>query len=499
MNFISKKNENLIIFCMAVLFFTTLISIYFIKYYTMRLPLYDQGIFYYIIENLRLNHSWIAYREGSTHWLGIHFSLITLLIVPFHYISNSPMTMLILQAFAASTGVYAVYLIGKHFFTDDSDWKFRLILVLAYISYFPLSFSLSWDADVLRFAPAIILYFLYFTVLKNNDLKALPFALILISTRETLPLLIAGTGIYLLIFNKERLRGSIYFLTGIAFFLFLNFYLMPHIRQSNPYVWSTEGPTYLNSQYSYIKGQSISGIITFLLTHPLTVLKNVFFVPSYKLPVFAGLFALMLFIPLIRLRYMVISLLTIGIYLLSDHPSIFKYQGQYLLEMFMPIFISFAHALKDIKDNRLKFISTDKLIKIAAILFISSFIINFSIYAYSSCRVYFKHKDTIENIKYVIRTDQFGLRDKNSAIFVHNRIALFLNWHKYMTLLMHFNREYDSYTRDPETKKWYYLSFDTEDYGKNEMEAHIRDKDKIDKLGFKKIYEYNEFSIYKKE
>jgi len=196
---------------------------------------------------------------------------------------------------------------------------------------------------------------------------------------------------------------------------------------------------------------------------------------------------------------MVISLLTIGIYLLSDHPSIFKYQGQYLLEMFIPIFISFAHALKDIKDNRLKFISTDKLIKIAAILFISSFIINFSIYAYSSCRVYFKHKDTIENIKYVIRTDQFGLRDKNSAIFVHNRIALFLNWHKYMTLLMHFNREYDSYTRDPEIKKWYYLSFDTEDYGKNEMEAHIRDTDKIDKLGFKKIYEYNEFSIYKKE
>ncbi len=499
MNFILKKNENRIIFLMASLFFASLVSIYCIKYYTMRLPIYDQGIFYYIIENLRLNHSWIAYREGYTHWLGIHFSLITLLIVPFHYISSSPLTMLILQAFTASIGVHAVHLIGKHFFTDDSESKFRLILVLAYVSYFPLSFSLSWDADVLRFAPTIILYFLYFAVLKNDDLKAIPFAIILISTRETLPLLIAGTGIYLLIFNQNRLRGSIYFLTGIAFFLFLNFYLMPHIRQTNPYVWSTEGPTYLNSQYSYIEGRSISGIIMFLLTHPFTVLKNIFFVPSYKLLTFSGLFALMLFIPLIRLRYLLITLMTIGVYSLSDHPSIFKYQGQYMLEMFMPLFLSFAHGLKDIKDNRLKFISTDKLLKITVVFFISSFIINFSIYSYSSFRVYYKHKETIENIKHVIRTDQFGLRDKNAAIFVHNRIGLLLNWHKYMTLLMHFNREYDSYSRDPEIKKWYYLSFDTEDYGKNEMEAHIRDRGKIDKLGFKKIYEYNEFSIYKKE
>ncbi len=499
MNFISKKKENLIVFLMAALFFISLVTIYCIKYYTMRLPLYDQGSYYYVIENLRLNHSWIYFREGYTHWLGIHFSLITLLIVPFHYISSSPMTMLVLQAFAASIGVHAIHLIGKHFFTDDSEWKFRLILVLAYISYLPLSFSLSWDADVLRFVPAIILYFLYFAVLKNNDLKAIPFVLILISTRETLPLLIAGTGIYILIFNKTRLRGSLYLLTGIAVFLFLNFYLMPYFRQANPSLYPTGGPTYLKYQYPYIEGQSISDISIFLLSHPLIVLKNIFFVPSYKLLSFAGLFALMLFIPLIRLRYMVISILTIIIYSLSIEQSVFKYQGQYLLEIFMPLFLSFAHAFKDIKDKRLKFISTDTLLKIVLVLFLSSFIFNFSAYAYSSFQPYFKHQDTIENIKHVMKTDQFKLSEENAAIFVHNRIGLLINWHKYMATLYNFKNVYKSYLNDPDIKKWYYISFDTEDYGATELVSHIRDKENLGKLGFKKIYEYNEFTIYKKE
>ncbi len=499
MNFILKKKEHRIMLFMAALFFTSLVTIYFIKLYTMRLPLYDHGSYYYVIENLRLNHSWIYFREGYTHWLGIHFSLITLLIVPFHYISSSPMTMLILQAFVASIGVHAMYLIGKHFFKDDSEWTFRLILVLAYISYLPLSFSLSWDADVLRFAPAFILYFLYFAILKNNDLKAIPFALILISTRETLPLLIAGTGIYIFIFNKNRLRGSIYFLTGVAIFLFLNFYLMPYFRQANPNLYPTGGPTYLKYQYPYISGQSISEITIFLMTHPLLVLKNIFFVPSYKLLIFAGLFALLLFIPLVRLRYLLITIMTIGIYSLSVEPSIFKYQGQYLLEIFMPFFISFAHGLKDIKDSRLKFISTDNLLKMAVVLFISSFMFNFSAYAYTAFQPYLKHKDTIENIKYVIKTDQFKLKDKDAAIFVHNRIGLLLNWHKYMATLYNFNNVYESYLKDPEIKRWYYISFDTEDYGATEFVYHLQDMEKIKKLGFKKIYGYNEFSIYKKE
>jgi len=500
MDSISKKKENLIILCMAALFFFTLVTIYFIKYYTMRLPLYDQGAYYYLIENLRLNHSWINYREGYTHWLGIHFSLIALLIVPFHYISSSPMTMLILQAFVAATGVHAIYLIGNYFFKVESEWKYRIIIVLAYISYFPLSFSLSWDGDVLRFAPAVILYFLYFAILQNNDLKAIPFALILISTRETLPLLIAGTGIYILTFNKQRLRGVIYFLTGIIIFLFLNFYLMPYFRHINPNVmYPTGGPTYLKSQYSYIEGQSISGIFIFLLTHPMIVLKNLLFVPYHKLLVLTGLFAFLFFIPLMRIRYLVISLLTLWIYYLSDSSNIFKFQGQYLLEVFMPLFISFAHALKDIKENSLDFISTDKLMKMIILLFLSSYLFNFSSYAYKSFHAYFKHKDTIEKIKYVISTDQFHLRDKNAAIFVHNRMGLFLNWHKYMAVLMNFEREYYSYLGDPEIKKWYYLSFDTADYGTLEMEAHIRDMEKIAKLGFKKIYVYNEFSVYKKE
>jgi hypothetical protein len=274
---------------------------------------------------------------------------------------------------------------------------------------------------------------------------------------------------------------------------------MPYFRQANPYIWGAEGPTYLKYQYTYIEGKSIPEIVIFLLTHPLIVLKNVFFVPSFKLFSFAGLFALFLFIPIIRIRYLVVTILTLGIYSLSDTPGISKYQHQYLLEIFMPLFISFAHALKDIKDNELKFISTDKLLKLLVVLFFTSFVFNFSTYNYKSFRAYLKHKDTIENIKFVIKTDQFGLNDKDAAIIVHNRIGLLLNWHKYMTALMNLNRDYDTYARDPEIKKWYYIAFDTADYGNTEMESHIRDKDKIDKLGFKKIYEYNEFIIYKKD
>lgn len=489
------KHEKLIVGLMIVVWVLLLISVYILKYSSLRLVHSDQGIFWYVIENLRNSHSWFDFSYDYCHRLGAHFSILLLLFVPLHYISNSPLVMLVVQAIVAGTGAYAVYLISRHFFTNEKDSIYRILCVVAYISYIPFLKALFFDFDLTRLAPAIILFFLYFAVLKKRDLAALPFALLLIMTRETLPLIIAGAGLYMFFFDRERLRGSVYLISGLLIFLVLNFVIMPYFLHSNPnYIFGKSGLPYM-SHYQNINGSGIGSVFISLLSNSTDLIKNFFIVPKVKWLNFFILIASLGFIPLLKPKYMVIPVFTIFIYYLATSERIFIIKGQFFCEIYPVFFISFIAGLKWIKEKYS--INIRKILcSFLFTFFIVSLLYNFADYTIRHIGFYNQYSD--ENR--IIKSDPLKIRnDDHAALITPGRLFFSFGWKKYMTNLARYDLINDLVKKDSNIDKIYFIMLDDKDIGENDYMLYHQMIPLIKQDGFIEAYKYKNFIIYMKK
>jgi uncharacterized membrane protein len=494
------RNERFFVLTAILLWLVYTMTISVIRYKSLDFKLMDQGTYYYIIEHLRNYGSWYDLSTDFAHRLGIHFSVILALFVPFHYISASPLTMVFIQLLVGSIGAYGIYLITSRVFNTSEDHIIRKIMPVVYLGFHPFLRSMLYDFDVSRLAPTFIIFFLYYTLFNRKILLSMIFGLLLCLTRETLPLVIAGTGVYLLLTEKNKRTGMLYLLSGLGLFFIITLIIMPSIMSNNPMAsrLSGESLVYLNSRFAYLLGNSTSEKISFALHHPGIILKNFFIIPWFKWPTFFGMFLLLFLLPFFDIKKNVILIFTLGIYYLSNAEVTFLYKHQYFAEIFPVIFISAISGLKHVLSiwkTRRKLIL--RFFIYGQILIISVSAVWMTSYYAGKYRDALKFTDEINCVINDVAKINAMPKDE-TALFLHNRLFLYYDWKRYMTYFAYFDTAYKIYSDIPSIKKMYFITLNEPEFGDTVIEQYNTNIEKAKKAGFKKTYTYKNFIVFEK-
>jgi uncharacterized membrane protein len=494
------RNEKFFVLSAILLWlaYTSIITV--LRYKSLDFKLMDQGTYYYIIEHLRNNGSWFDLSTDFAHRLGVHFSVILACFVPFHYISASPMTMVFIQLAVGALGAYGIYLITSRVFDKPEDHIIRKIMPVAYLGFHPFLRAILFDFDVSRLAPTLIIFFIYYSLFNRKIILTVVFGILLSITRETLPLIIAGTGVYLLLTEKNRKTAIVYILCGFGLFFIITFMVMPAIMSHYAATsrFSSDSLVFLSSRYTYLVGTSMPEKAVYALHHPGIILQNFFLIPWFKWPTFIGIFLLLFLLPLFDLKRNVIFIFTLGIYYFSNTDVMFLYKHQYFGEIFPIVFISAICGLKRVTliwDTRKKlilrvFIYGQMLIALVSTIWITSYYIG-------KYRDAVKFKDEIS----CVTKDVMGINampNEETALFLHNRLFLYYDWKRYMTYFAYFDSAYKIYSDIPTIKKMYFITINEPEFGDTVIEQYNTAIEKAKKAGFKKIYEYKNFLVFEK-
>jgi uncharacterized membrane protein len=168
---------------------------YAFKTYAWDLGIFTQALwttinlgkpFYYTIESIR---------NPSLNFLGAHFSLILLLVVPVYAIFQSPITLLVLQSFIIGVAAVPIYWIAR----DKLNSKlWGLTFATAFLLHPALHGMNCFDFHVESFIPAFFLLAFYY-IEKGRWLRGFIFSTLVLSTIEFAPILTAFLGIYFII------------------------------------------------------------------------------------------------------------------------------------------------------------------------------------------------------------------------------------------------------------------------------------------------------------
>lgn len=497
----SNRIERKVFYVIMLVWLSYSIFITYLRYKSFDFKLMDQGTYYYIIEHLRHYGSWFDFSTDFSHRLGVHFSLILALFVPFQLLSSSPVTMQVVQLVLGSLGAYGVYLITLSVFKDVKDCYIRLIFPILYLGFYPFIRSVLFDFDVSRIAPTLIIFFIYFTLFNRKVGWSILFGILLCITRETLPLIIAGTGLYLFFVERNKRSGIIYFVAGIGVFITILLIIMPEFKSSVEYSSRFAGNSlvYLNSRYGYLSGNSSLEKVIFAFSHPLIVLKNFFVIPWFKWATFGGMYLFLLLMPLFDFKKNIIIIFIIGIYYLSNTDVTFIYKHQYFSELFPIVFISAITGFQKFRETKIgNNLGLQKVILVIQLLIVSAGIIQITVYYENKYVATVKLRDEMSCVVH----DVLGInkmKDDEVAIFCHNRLFLYYDWKRYMTYYAYFDVAYDTYSQIPSIKRMYLVTVNEPELGVEVMKEYGSAVNAATQRGFKKVYQKGNFIAYEKD
>ncbi len=189
----SKKIVYLLIITYSFLF--SIITC-FLTYYTFSFCGYDLGIFDQSLWNT-INNKKFFYNplEGNNHFQS-HFQPILLLILPFYFFYQSPVTLLIIQSIILGLGAFPIYLLSK----DLTNKKIALIFALIYLCYPALHGLNSAEFHPISLSTTFLLFLFYFYQ-KEKIIPYFIFLILSLMTKEEVFLITFFLGIYEII-NK---------------------------------------------------------------------------------------------------------------------------------------------------------------------------------------------------------------------------------------------------------------------------------------------------------
>jgi len=130
--------------------------------------------------------------------MSIHNDILLGLISPLYFIHDGPETLLILQVTVVAIGGYFIFLIAENIFKKRpfASW-IACAFSLSYLLYPPLQKAVNFDFHAITLAPTFLLAMFYFGMKKRYVLSAF-FAILTMTTKEQIGLVISLYGVYLL-------------------------------------------------------------------------------------------------------------------------------------------------------------------------------------------------------------------------------------------------------------------------------------------------------------
>lgn len=213
--------------------------------------------------------------EGLQNRLGTHVEPILLPISLLYFVWSDPRVLLLLQTVVIGLGAWAVLLLG-YWVLDIGYWEgagdrrstgLKALVVVfagAYLMFPALQSANTFDFHAVALAPTFFLFALYFLERERWGAFAL-FALLTMSCKEDMPLLIAMLGLYALVVRRRWIVGLATMTMAGAWFLAAVGWIMPH--------FDTQEVSPLANRYAYL-GEGPLQMAGSLLTRPGLVLEQ---------------------------------------------------------------------------------------------------------------------------------------------------------------------------------------------------------------------------------
>jgi uncharacterized membrane protein len=204
---------------------------------------------------------WITqYGRTTTNSLGGHVEFILLLLFPLYGIHAGPETLLIFQPLLISLGALPVYWLARERLHSKIA---GLVFAAVYLLYPALESATSFDFHGLTVAVPLLTYALWALYTGHYRLFGV-MAILAMSCKEDVPLLVLMMGLYILIVKRNPRVGLSAIAGSAAWFVIANYVIVP--------AYSLSGDSIHLQRYSEL-GSSMSQVILTIVTNPWRVIQ----------------------------------------------------------------------------------------------------------------------------------------------------------------------------------------------------------------------------------
>jgi uncharacterized membrane protein len=271
--------------------------------------------------------------EGLSNRLGTHVEPILLPITLLYFVWSDPRALLILQTVVIALGAWPVYLLANgqmgKWANGQTPSTLALTFAFVYLFFPALQSANMFDFHAVALAPTLFLFALYFLETERWGWFAL-FAVLTMSCKEDMPLLVAMLGLYALVVRRNWRRNWRVGLATIAvagaWFVAAVGWIMPHFDTqavspfANRYAWLGDGPAQMAVTLVTRPGLVLSHILT---------AENLAYLRDWLAP---GAF-----LSLLALQVLVLAAPTLAINLLSTEGTMHQLEGFHYGVLLAPI------------------------------------------------------------------------------------------------------------------------------------------------------------------
>jgi uncharacterized membrane protein len=247
--------------------------------------------------------------SGSTFRWAFHFDPILLLFVPIYALFPTPTTLTLLQVFIVAIGSIPIFWIARDLL--HSDWA-GIGYAGVYLMLPALQAAVVFDFHGVTVAMTFLAFALWALLQKRYKAFAVC-ALLVMSCKEDMPLLIFMMGLYILFVQRQWKVGTITVLGSATWFAIANFVIIPSYSpiQDNIHI----------VRYSAL-GSNLTEVILSFFVRPTQVLAVAF--QPQKLPYWVRLTMPVAFTSFLDPLLLLLSAPSLAINILSADPLVYR-------------------------------------------------------------------------------------------------------------------------------------------------------------------------------
>jgi uncharacterized membrane protein len=260
---------------------------------------------------------------GDVSRLAIHFEPIMAPLALLYALAPSAATLQVAQTLIVALGAFPAYALASRKLQSAFA---GVVFAALYLLYPSLDAAITDDFHAVALAAPLLMFALYFLLTRNN-LGFVIAAGLAIMTKEEVALTIAMIGLYAIFALQRRRFGAAVLALAIGWIV-MELLVM---RQISPI-----GHSPLTSRYSGM-GDSPGEIALYLLTHPLTIVRDYLLDPG-RLRYLGVLLAPVAFLALLSPTALALGAPVVALNLLSNNEVMYSGYAQYSVEL-TPIII----------------------------------------------------------------------------------------------------------------------------------------------------------------
>ncbi len=332
-SFLSSHKEESLLFLCVLLYFIYFTTASFLKYDAFFTGRFDLGNMDQTSWNTIHGRVFQLTDPNGTDTisrLAFHADFILILISPLYLLWSNPKMLLLLQTAVVCLGAGFIYMISKEVLRKKSA---AFIFAICFLLNPALQYSNLYDFHPVVLATTFLLASFYFLIKKRYFLLIL-FLILAGLCKENIWIIDSLFGIYMIIFDRKKLLGLMISLISALLFVVLVWTVIPKFAGSQHFALS----------YYSDFGDTPTKIVTSIITSPVKTLSTIF--QKDQLIYLQQLFQPLGFLPIFAPAYLIFSMPSLLIDLLSNNSQLHKIYYQYSASITPFLFIATIYSVR---------------------------------------------------------------------------------------------------------------------------------------------------------